>query len=343
MTILLAGGGTLGSVSPLLAVAPLLRQSGHDLYFIGTRSGPERQLIISRGIQYSYIIAPKLRRYFSFHYFLVPFQLLAGLCQAFVLLLLYKPDVIVSAGGYVSVPLVWIGWCLRIPSVIHQQDIQTGLANKLMVPFAARVTVAFEESVQQFPSKKTEWIGNPVRNLEPTTNEFLVEEGVPMVLVMGGGTGAQVINELVSEELLQHAQVVHLTGMGKKGMQVKHKRYHKREFANEEIKEAMNKATVVVARAGLGTISELSALGKPSILIPMPHSHQEDNAALLERHNAAVVLNQTTLTPDKLTEEVVRLLQNEGKRKELTAHIRSLFKSGSRELFFEQIVSLEKK
>jgi len=342
MNILLSGGGTLGSVSTLLAVASALKKRGGEICFVGTRLGPERKLVMSRGIHYAYIVAPKFRRYVSLAHVLLPFQFIAGLVQSFVLLLMSRPGVIVSAGGYVSVPLVWIGWILRIPSVIHQQDVETGLASKLMKPFATRITVAFKDSLKDFNEKKTTWIGNPTRNLKSITNDLLLEEGVPTVLITGGGTGAQAINDLMSEELLQIAQVIHVTGEGKKGMDIRHPRYHKKEFLNDEMKEALAKATVVVSRAGLGTISELSKLGKASIIIPMPHTHQEKNAEMLQRHNAAIILEQEGLTKEVFASTIRELLRDRKYTRELEHNIKALSTEDANSLFVETILSVVK-
>lgn len=326
----------MGSVTPLLAVAQHL--GDHDLYFIGTRRGPERSAVSAAGIPFTAITAAKFRRYVSPWQVLVPFQLLAGMWQAFWAIGRIKPAVIVSAGSFVDVPVVWMGWLRRVPSVIHQQDIHPGLAIKLMKPFARKVTVAFEESLKDFPD--AEWIGNPVRDLTPTTNEFSLDTSVPTVVIMGGGTGAQAINELVTVELCEHANVIHVTGRGREGKmeQITHKRYHKRTYLGEEMKEALHAADVVVSRAGLGSITELSALGKPSLIIPMPNSHQEKNAQMLKERDAAIILEQKNLTSPILTQAVTTLLADTQRQHELSENMTNLFPKNGTQKFVERIL-----
>lgn len=326
MRIVLTGGGTLGSVTPLLALIPALRAAGHELYFIGTQSGPEKALVEQTGVPFHSIRAPKLRRYVSWRHLLIPSELVLGVLQSFGLLMTWQPQVIVSAGSFVSVPVVLAAARFNIPCVIHQQDLKPGLAIRLMRNYARRITVVFEESLQYFPASKTEWIGNPVRDLTPTTDSITLNSEYPTILVFGGGTGAQAINALVTSKLWSAANVIHVTGKGKHGSAVTHPRYQQFEFLNEEMKEVLHKADVVVARAGVGTISELAALGKPAIIIPMPETHQEENAEFLKRHAAAIVLDQHTLTPDAFTEAVYVLLKDKKKQEALSRAIRGLVK-----------------
>ncbi len=327
--IVLTGGGTLGPVTTLLAIAPFLKKQGYVLQWVGTRNGPERAIVEAAGIPFTSIVAPKFRRYFSWRHLLVPCELILGCVQAFRYLSLHKPAAIVSAGGFVSVPVVWMGWLLKIPSVIHQQDVRLGLANMLMATFASRITVTFQDSARFFSKAKTVWTGNPVRDLQPTTNAIVLDSTVPTVLIFGGGTGAQAINTLVSAALCEYANVIHLTGIGKTAVAITHPRYHRFDLLKEEMKEALAKADVVVCRAGLGTLTELAALGKPAIVIPMPRTHQEYNAAVLRDAEAAVVCDQRVLTPETFTQEVRSLLYNTQKCEELKQNISAFHRPDS--------------
>ncbi|MBI2411290.1 MAG: UDP-N-acetylglucosamine--N-acetylmuramyl-(pentapeptide) pyrophosphoryl-undecaprenol N-acetylglucosamine transferase [Candidatus Kerfeldbacteria bacterium] len=344
MKILFAGGGTLGSVSPLLALVPQLRKRGAQMTFVGTRRGPERLFVEKEGLRFVWITAPKFRRYFSWRYLFVPAELLLSLCQSLWLLLRVRPNIIVSAGGFVSVPIIWVGWLLRIPSVIHQQDIQVTLSNKLVQPVVKKITVAFEDSLKYFPHRKTEWIGNPVRDLTPTTDSIHLDAKFPTVLIFGGGTGATAINELVSEQLCDFANVIHVTGSGRIGkMQpIHHPRYHGYELLGEEMKEALHKADIVVARAGLGTISELAALGKPAIIIPIPGTHQEQNAAMLQQHHATIIINQQTMTTHAFNAAIHELLQDSHRQKELRHAISTLHKFTSTKALVVMIINAAK-
>lgn len=348
-----SGGGTGGSVMPLLAVAEELIKDGPvEIIFVGSVSGPEKDLIVSFNKSLSrgttplvYVSLPggKWRRYFSWRNFLDIFVTLSGFFQALAILDRYRPDLVVSAGSFVSVPLIWAAAWKRIPILIHQQDIRPGLANKLMAPCARAVTVTFEKSLIDY-GPKAALVGNPIKNLtgykERTTDtkqKYHLNQSLPLVLITGGATGATRINELVfaaAKELSGFCQLVHLTGQGK----LTDRRvpsltnYHALEFVpNEELLNLMAASDLVVSRAGLGVLTELAALAKPVILIPIPDSHQEDNAALFVRQGAAVVLEQKELTPNKMILAIKDLLADYEKQVRLSQQIAKIIKPGAAE------------
>ena len=319
MKIFLTGGGTAGSVTPLLAVAQQLRQ--HELWFVGTSHGVERSLVPDH-IHYLSVPAGKWRRYFSWRNLVDPVVVVVAFFYSLWLLVRYAPQVIVSAGSFVSVPVVWAAWWCNVPVVIHQQDLQVGLATRLMRLAAHQVTKAFPE----IPLRDAVHIGNPVRSLTPTTQQFKLDTTVPTVLIFGGGTGAAAINRLVTPELCKQANVIHLTGKGKTGLAVTEltivsARYHQFELLTDAMAEALHVADVVVCRAGLGTLSELAVLKKPTIVIPIPQSHQEHNAKYFADHKAVVSLNQLQLTPTLFTQTILRLLADRAERQRLAEAI----------------------
>ncbi|MDP3970273.1 MAG: UDP-N-acetylglucosamine--N-acetylmuramyl-(pentapeptide) pyrophosphoryl-undecaprenol N-acetylglucosamine transferase [bacterium] len=320
MRVFLTGGGTAGSVTPLLAIAEELPND--EVWFIGTKYGVERELVGEK-LKYKSVPAGKLRRYFDARNFIDPFIIMWAFLVAVVFLLFKRPAVVVSAGSFVSVPVVWAAWLLGIKNVVHQQDLQVGLSTKLMKPFASDLTKAFND----IPLQGAVWTGNPVRDLTTTTDNINIDSEFPTVLVFGGGTGAIAINELVIEQLCDEANVIHITGEGKSGPSINHVRYHQYDLLKEEMKEALYKADVVVSRAGLATISELAVLGKPAIIIPIPNSHQEINAEFLKKNNAAKIINQNELTAKIFTKEVMDLLRNETELNKLQTNIQELAKS----------------
>jgi UDP-N-acetylglucosamine--N-acetylmuramyl-(pentapeptide) pyrophosphoryl-undecaprenol N-acetylglucosamine transferase len=354
--IILTGGGTAGSVSPLLAIAEDLRKSGEfEFLFLGTKNGPEAAMVAEAGIKFKIIIAGKLRRYFDWHNFFDVIKIKLAFWQAFFILLKFKPDLVMSAGSFAAVPVVWAAWVLRIPVIVHQMDVRPGLANKIMSPFAKIITVTFEKSLADYGVKAI-FTGNPVRASFPVpstrdklrresslTEKFNLKSDKPVVFITGGGTGAEGINILVEQgldNLLSFCQVIHLTGKGKMTAK-RHENYHPFEFFNaEEMAAAWNIADVVVSRAGLGAITEISAAGKPAIIIPMPDSHQEDNAALLLEKNAALVLNQKLLNADSFVAAIKSLLDNPDRREELGGNIKGLFKEGANEDIVGLVVKL---
>lgn len=320
---------------PLLALAREMEKG--NLLWIGSKNGLEREIITKEGIKFKAIAGGKLRRYFSLRNFIDPFFILIGFFQSIFIIARFKPDCLLTAGSFVSVPVVWAAWVLRVPALVHQQDVRPGLANKLMAPFAKVITVTFEKSLRDY-GKKAVWTGNPARrSLEVKSQKLKVKsfnfsDDLPIILVMGGGTGAVAINKLVEEslgELTKFCQVVHIAGKGKIPQNVQSKNYKVFEFLNaEELSEAYAVSDIVISRAGMGALTELAYLGKPAIIIPMPDSHQEENAEVLRENKAAIVLGQKELDAGKFLEEIKELLKNKQLREELAVNIKKTIKGG---------------
>ena len=165
MKILLTGGGTLGSVNPLIATyeEAKKRHPRWEWFWVGTRDGVERRFIGSLGISYEWVPGAKLRRYFSLYLLIDPFVLAAAFLRSLLIVAAIRPDVVVGAGSFVSVPVAWAATLFGQEVIIHQQDIRPTLSNRLAAPVADRITVSFKKSLKDFPEQKTEWIGNPVR------------------------------------------------------------------------------------------------------------------------------------------------------------------------------------
>jgi UDP-N-acetylglucosamine--N-acetylmuramyl-(pentapeptide) pyrophosphoryl-undecaprenol N-acetylglucosamine transferase len=341
--IIFSGGVTLGSVTPLLAVADYLKKHTRTkterlhIIWIGSHNGPERQLVEQNGIKYFPFRCAKLRRYFSFKNLLDTVNFGLAILQSFIFLWKTKPHLLVSAGSSISVPLHFAAYILKIPTLIHQQDLKPGLANKLMSKTATRITVACKESIKFFNKNKTQLIGNPVRasifaNRAQAIQKFKLEKDVPTILVMGGGTGALQINNLIENTLGQlttFCQILHLTGENKEGNLKNQPRYHVVNFL-EDIGAAYAAADLVVSRAGFATLTELSALAKPAILIPIQNSHQQDNALYFENRGAAVVINYTG-SKIQFVELVQNVLKNKQTLDELSNNIKNVLPANAAE------------
>jgi len=292
---------------------------------------------MKEGVVFRAISSGKLRRYFSLKNFTDIFKIFFGCIESFFILVRNRPSLVISAGGFVSVGVVWSAWILRIPILIHQQDIRPGLANKLMAPFARVVTSTFKKSLKDYGTKAV-WTGNPIQDSVEILNEenyFEIKKGLPLVLVVGGGTGAEAINELIENNLnslSEFAQIIHITGKGKRDREI-YKNYSSFEFLEHDyMLEALKKSELVISRAGLGFLTELSFFGKPSILIPMPDSHQEDNARIFKEKGAAIVLNQKELTSEDFLFNIKKILNNEDLKKKLGENIKKIIKIGNNDL-----------
>lgn len=209
-----------------------------------------------------------------------------------------------------------------VPVAIHQQDVVPGLANRLLAPLASLITVALE-GTEPLSGKPAVVVGNPVRggfaegDGLAARRRFGLDEALPVVLVVGGGTGALRLNQIVAEAapgLCGICSIVHLTGAGKTGRRAPLDRYVSLEFVADGMADLLAAADVVVSRAGMAALTEIAVTRKAAILVPMPASHQEANAAAMERQNAARVLHEGELTAEGLTAEVRALLGDAARR-----------------------------
>jgi len=339
--IILTGGGSGGSVSPLLAIWLEFRKSNKDFQFswVGTRCGVEREMVSKFQIPFYAIHCAKLRRYFSLRN-LIEFPLFfIGFFHSFFIIWKEKPSLVLSAGSFVSVPFVWAAWIMRVPIIIHQQDIRPGLANKLMAPLARLITVTFEKSLADYGAK-ARWIGNPMQDLESqdentkknNLESLGLEKKLPLVLIIGGGTGSRFINELVFSKIFKISkisEVVHITGDAKNNSEISCNNYHQYGFLDHDlILEIMRASSVVVSRCGLATLTELSYLACPTILIPMANTHQEDNAQIFVDQKSAIVLYQDELERDQdlLIEKIQEILNSPQLVSELGQNINKVMK-----------------
>lgn len=361
-TIIFSGGGTGGSVTPLLSVAHSLwksHQPGTWRYvFVGAKNGPERELVAEfvrhvAPLEFVELTAGKWRRYFSGKNFLDIFRVGVAYLKSFKILRRFKPDLIISAGGFVSVPLVWAAAGRHIPIIIHQQDARPGLANKLMAPFARVVTVTFEKSLLDYGPKAV-WIGNPMEDisnkdqadrLADIRNKYNLKPDKPLLLVIGGALGAQAINQLIwkaQSDLSSFCQTLHQTGVNKNIIKTSELPAYQsvERLPHQDLLDLMAVADVVISRCGLASLTELAAYRKAAILIPIPHSHQEDNAAVFATAKAALVLNQTTLNSEMLVNQVKDLLSNFQLKKSLENNITKVIKRDALDKFQDIIAEI---
>lgn len=354
--IMLSGGGTGGSVTPLLVFAAAYRQDHPAVSFVFVGSGPlERELVAeAQDIPFISIISGKWRRYFSLHNLLDIFKVSAAFFQSLFIIIKERPALLMTAGSFVSVPLSLAAYILHIPIFVHQQDIQPGLANRLMAPMARRITVVFEKSLADYGTKAV-WTGNPMSEAawrgdrEEVFRRYGLDPQHPLIIAFGGGTGAKGINDLIVAGLptiLKRSQVVLITGPGKaldlgkeerKGYEMAGYREFER-VSHEEISEIMGISAIAISRAGLGALTGLSRLAKPAILIPMPDSHQEDNALVFAEAKAAIVLDQAALDGNLLAKEIFRLLDDAQLCQSLSANISRLMKKDAN-VSISQLVS----
>ena len=318
--IVLTGGGTLGHVTPHMALIPRLQEQGYEIHYIGTSSGMEAEKIRSiPGITYHAVKTGKLRRYFSWQNFKDPFRVIQGVFQAASLMGKIKPDIVFSKGGFVAVPVVMGAWLHRIPVLCHESDLTPGLANKLCKPFATRMVTTFPECAQALGGS-TECVGTPLRPdlLRGTREKGLQVFGFsgdrPVLLMMGGSSGAQSVNKVLREalpELTRTFDVAHICGKGNLDEHLADmKGYAQVEFLDAEIPDALACADLVLSRAGSNALMEFQALDKPMLLVPYPkgasRGDQILNAQSMEKRGLCRVLLQENMTRETLVKELMR-------------------------------------
>ncbi|MEK9158942.1 MAG: UDP-N-acetylglucosamine--N-acetylmuramyl-(pentapeptide) pyrophosphoryl-undecaprenol N-acetylglucosamine transferase [Patescibacteria group bacterium] len=355
MRIIFSGGGTLGPVMPLIAIYQELKKNRPDWEFlwVGTKDGPEERLVGSYGLNFKKILAVKLRRYMSWKNVADFFIFWAAFAQSVQLMKLWQPDILITAGGYISVPLHLAAWFFKKVTIVHQQDVRVGLANRLMSFFATYVTTSLEINVKDFPKNKTIRMGNPVRagvlrgSREAAIAHFSLDPDLPTILILGGGTGALSLNKLVARslgEVIDRCQVIHMTGPGKAVAVPKFlgntrdrllaERYHPMVFLDEDLlSHALAAADLVVCRAGFSTLSELSVLGKAILIVPIANSHQEDNAIYFNHRAEAPIFNEGSQNKDEFVREIKRLLGDLGELKVMGHNMSKIIPKDAREKY----------
>ncbi len=321
----------MGSVSPLLAIYERAKKDSKpwSYFWVGTKNGPERKVISDLGIDYEWLPTVKLRRYFSLHILIDPFLFVISFFRSLLIMAAVKPDIIISTGSFVAVPVIWAGWFWRKKIIIHQQDIRPTLSNKLSAWCADRITVSFAKSLDDYPKKKTELIGNPVRewilagDRVEAKRLWNLDDNLPTLLVVGGSSGAGALNNWVWENissLTRPANVLHITGRSQLKTVMTNPRYHQVEFLNKDMAHALAAADVILSRAGISTLSELAILGKASVVVPMPATHQEDNAVYFSDQHAVCFYRQDQLD-ERVVNKIGELLTNKEERVNLEEQI----------------------
>lgn len=342
--VVIAGGGTGGHLYPGIALAKsLMKQDANmEITFVGTQQGIESRVLPREGLRLKTILSGGLLGKKGMGRWVSWCKLPVGVAQSLGFLLRKRPDLVVGVGGYVSGPVAAAAFLLRIPILVHEQNTIPGVTNRLIGKIADKVAVTYEASRRFFPEHKVEVTGNMIRE------EFCKEQeptawkpGDPFrLLVLGGSQGAHSIN-LAMVEALEHLneyrndlRIVHQTG--EKDEAFVRRKYEEAGFDARaqafiyEMEEEYRQASLVICRAGATTLAEVTATGKPAVLIPFPHAahnHQEHNARVLEAAGAADVILDRELDGRKLADSIRGAMQNP---RALEEKARSSYKLGRR-------------
>jgi UDP-N-acetylglucosamine--N-acetylmuramyl-(pentapeptide) pyrophosphoryl-undecaprenol N-acetylglucosamine transferase len=350
--LVIAGGGTGGHVLPAIAVIEELRRRDAvgDLLWIGSETGVEGDAARDAGIPFATIPTGKLRRYFSLQTSVDALRVPLGVVQARRRLRQFQPDVVFSSGGFVSVPTVLAARGVA-PVLTHEQTAILGLANRINARFAAALALSYPETepVARGRAPRVVISGNPVRaglrdgDRARGFTRRCFDPNLPLVYVTGGARGASPINQRVEAllpDLLERCQILHQTGPASANDDLTRlskarerwpdrfqARYQPVAFVRDELADVYAAATLVVGRAGAGTIAELAYVGLPSVLIPLPGAggdEQTRNAHVLADRGAAVLLPQSQATPDRLRAVLFDLLDHADRLAGMAAAARSV-------------------
>ncbi|MCK5353689.1 MAG: undecaprenyldiphospho-muramoylpentapeptide beta-N-acetylglucosaminyltransferase [Methyloprofundus sp.] len=310
--IVIMAGGTGGHVFPALAVAHQLMEQQWQVSWIGTHKGMESRIIPANNIAIDWLSVNGLRGKGLLALFKMPWMLLKACMEAGKILRQRKPDVVLGMGGFVAGPGGLMAKVMGIPLVIHEQNRIPGTTNRLLANIANKVLQAFPDSFAI--NRKAIFTGNPLRKLFLQQNELTRTQADSLhILVMGGSLGAQRLNEVLPETLtlVDNVSVRHQTGSAMR--QQVEAAYREQAIEAtvtdfiDDVVDAYSWADLVICRAGAMTISEVAAMGLPSILVPYPYAiddHQTANAQYLVDAGAGILINQQQLTARFLAEQI---------------------------------------
>jgi len=374
MKIAFTGGGTGGHFYPIIAVAQKVNKIldeekivGAKLYYISD-SPYDKEMLFENGLIYEEVSTGKIRRGPDAKGFykniLDIFKTCFGVVSATFKLFSIYPDVVFGKGGYASFPTIFAARLLRIPVIIHESDAAPGRVNLWAGKFAKKVAVSFKESAHFFPKETVAHTGQPIRTEieHPATRSealeyYKFESNIPVILVLGGSQGAELINNTVLDalpELVKRYQIIHQTGV--RNFKAVHERaqvilgndqnklrYIVLPFLNPlAIKMSSGVASIVISRAG-SMLFEIASWGVPSILVPITHTnndHQKKNAFSYARAGACTVIEEDNMTGNILTAEIDRIVQNKENWEEMANNAKAFAKPGAAEKIARALIDL---
>jgi len=352
LAVVVAGGGTGGHLFPGLAAADtLVRRRPCRVTFVGAERGIETRVVPRRGYELRTLPVTALRGQGVRGFAASALRLPASVVSAWRLLGEIDPDLVIGVGGYASGPAVVAGWSRGIPTVLLEQNAHPGLTNRLLARFADKICVAFPESIAYFPADKTIETGNPVR--PPATKPRSEARGFSLLL-FGGSAGAHHLNDIGVDAVARlgasELSILHQTGEA--DLEAVKRRYAELGIAADvrafidDMAAAYAAADLVVCRAGATTLAELTALGKPAVLVPYPYAaddHQRKNAESLVKRGAATMILDRELTAERLAAAITELRAEPGRLSSMAGAARALGRPDAAEKVVDVCLELVQK
>lgn len=365
MKILISGGGTAGHINPAIAIAKRLkREYNAEILFVGREKGMERDLVQKEGFSIDFVEVEGLIRKLTPKNIKVLFKYITAIGKAKKIIKEFAPDVVVGTGGYVCAPVMKAANALKIPTLIHEQNVFPGMTVKMSASFVDCVAISFEDMkkyVSDKICKKCLLTGNPLReNLFDLSYEEARERlGIgneTFIVTVGGSLGARTINNALCEIVNNCAEenVKILGGTGERFYNEVIEKISKDKLGENvtivpyiyNMNEVLPAADLIVARSGAVTVSELCALGVPSVLIPSPnvtHNHQEYNAKSIANSGAAVVICERDITDGAVAETVKKLVENPEKLREMSVQAKKIAISDGTKRICDMVAKLANK
>ncbi|HEV7701823.1 MAG TPA: undecaprenyldiphospho-muramoylpentapeptide beta-N-acetylglucosaminyltransferase [Candidatus Paceibacterota bacterium] len=359
MKIVFTGGGTGGHFYPIVAVVQKVNEIidrekiiGAKLYYVSDNPY-DKQVLFENGLLFEQISAGKMRTYFSLRNFSDIFKTILGIVNATYKLFTIYPDVVFGKGGYASFPVMVAARLLRIPVIIHESDSAPGRVNRFAGRFAKKIAISFEDAAAFFPKKNIAVTGQPIRteieNPAPQKEAFeyfKLETNVPVIVIIGGSQGAELINNTILDalpRLVKNYQVIHQTGIrnyktvADRALVVLNDdpnklRYMSMAFLNPlEMKMAAGVADIIISRAG-SMLFEIASWGVPSVLIPITNTnldHQKKNAFAYARAGACSVIEEANMTANILSSEIERITEDKATLERMSRNAKAFAKTGA--------------
>ena len=350
MRAILTGGGTGGHIYPAVSIAREIQRRYKDaeIIFVGTAKGLEAKIIPKEGFLLKTIKVRGFERKLTLKNFVAVKEAMFSISKARDIIKDFKPDIVIGTGGYVCGTMVLTAAMMGIPTIIHESNAFAGMTNKLLFRFVDKIALNFEEAAKYFKNaKKVVITGNPIRAdlFDITKHEGSIklgfDENIPLVLVTGGSRGARKINQSImsfAEECSKSGkyQLLHMTGDTQYDSVLQSYKERNIDTYSSNIKVvpylynmpyALAACDIVIGRCGAMTLSEITALGKPSILIPLPSAadnHQEYNGRALEKKGAAIVILEKNLSEERLKNTVLELINNKEKLEKTAVNSKKL-------------------
>ena len=371
MRIIIAAAGTAGHINPGLAIANKIKKEepNSKIIFIGTTRGLENDLVPRNGYELKTIDAYGLSKEISLDNLKKMYKTLKGLGEAKKIIKEFKPDIVIGTGGYICGATIMAASKLKIPTLLHESNAFPGKAVKMLAKKTNTILVSFKDAVSRIKGcKNVVFTGTPVKikkiNYSKEQKEKIIKEtglnlAKPIVLIFGGSQGAKKINdtivEIIENKMNNNYQMVWATGpkqydiikeeLKKNNIDIENLKDIKAFPYIYNMEELMNVVDIIVARSGAMTITEISNLGKPSILVPLPnvsHNHQLYNAKALEKVGAAKIILNDEINGKKLNDTIMEMIKDKNELLEMGKNALSISTADAEEKIYKEIKKLVK-